>query len=885
MADCILKMADITKKFSGIRALDCVNLMIERGEIHALCGENGAGKSTLMNVLSGLYPYGSYDGEIFYDGKLCQFKDLKDSEEKGIVIIHQELALSPYLSVKENIFLGNEQAERGVIDWELTEKKTYELLNKVGLSIDPNLLVSQIGVGQQQLVEIAKALSKSVRLLILDEPTAALNEEESANLLRLIRELKEQGVTSIIISHKLNEIVDIADRITILRDGQTIETLENEMISEERIIRGMVGRDLVDRYPERKPDIGEVYFKVEDWTVYHPLDQERIINDHINLHLKKGEIVGIAGLMGAGRTEFAMSLFGHSYGSKISGRISKEGAEISVKTVPSAIANGLAYVSEDRKSLGLNLLMDIRENVTLSSLDKISQKGVLDKEKEVTEAENFRKKMRIKTNSIHQIVSSLSGGNQQKVVLSKWLMTQPDILFLDEPTRGIDVGAKYEIYTIIEEMAANGKAVCLISSELPEILGMCDRIYTMKRWGKLEQAKNLTDKKEKKLNLKSRAADLFGRYSMVIILAGLLIAFQLMTDGIFWRPLNITNLVLQNSHILVLAAGMLLVVLLGHVDLSVGSVMAFVGAIAGMMMVNRQMNPWVTVITCLAVGGLIGAWQGFWVAYAGIPAFIVTLAGLLMFRGLTQVVLGGQSLAPFPAVFQKMSTGYLPDLSEGSSLHFLTLILGMIITIVLVVGQWRTRNRRKNHLFEVESPTAFLVKAVFTAVVVLGITYIFASYQGYPIILIILGLIVAAYGFLTNKTVAGRQIYATGGNRKAAELSGIKTKRITFWVFVNMGVMAALAGLVLAARLNAATPQAGTSMELDAMAAVYFGGASTSGGIGTIMGAIVGGLVMGVLNNGMSILGVGVDWQQAIKGLILLLAVVLDLYNKKKRTT
>lgn len=287
MADCILKMADITKKFSGIRALDCVNLMIERGEIHALCGENGAGKSTLMNVLSGLYPYGSYDGEIFYDGKLCQFKDLKDSEEKGIVIIHQELALSPYLSVKENIFLGNEQAERGVIDWELTEKKTYELLNKVGLSIDPNLLVSQIGVGQQQLVEIAKALSKSVRLLILDEPTAALNEEESANLLRLIRELKEQGVTSIIISHKLNEIVDIADRITILRDGQTIETLENEMISEERIIRGMVGRDLVDRYPERKPDIGEVYFKVEDWTVYHPLDQERIINDHINLHLKK----------------------------------------------------------------------------------------------------------------------------------------------------------------------------------------------------------------------------------------------------------------------------------------------------------------------------------------------------------------------------------------------------------------------------------------------------------------------------------------------------------------------------------------------------------------------------------------------------------------------
>ncbi|WP_165006109.1 MULTISPECIES: multiple monosaccharide ABC transporter permease [unclassified Enterococcus] len=400
----------------------------------------------------------------------------------------------------------------------------------------------------------------------------------------------------------------------------------------------------------------------------------------------------------------------------------------------------------------------------------------------------------------------------------------------------------------------------------------------------MENTKKLTEKKtEQKLDLKAKATDIFSRYSMVIILAVLLIAFQLMTDGIFWRPLNITNLVLQNSHILVLAAGMLLVVLLGHVDLSVGSVMAFVGAIAGMMMVNNSMSPWLAIPLCLVIGGLIGAWQGFWVAYVGIPAFIVTLAGLLMFRGLTQVVLGGQSLAPFPAAFQKMSTGYLPDIAGGEHLHFLTIMIGVAIAAILVIRQWRARNRRISHLFDTEPLNVFVFKAVFTSIIVLGGTYIFAAYQGYPIILIILGIIVALYGFLTNKTVAGRQIYATGGNRKAAELSGIKTKKITFWVFVNMGAMAALAGLILAARLNAATPQAGTSMELDAMAAVYFGGASTSGGIGTIMGAIVGGLVMGVLNNGMSILGVGVDWQQAIKGLILLLAVVLDIYNKKKR--
>ncbi|MGM0148096.1 multiple monosaccharide ABC transporter permease [Enterococcus mundtii] len=396
---------------------------------------------------------------------------------------------------------------------------------------------------------------------------------------------------------------------------------------------------------------------------------------------------------------------------------------------------------------------------------------------------------------------------------------------------------------------------------------------------------NVTKKSQEKKawNVKEKILDIFSKYSMVIILVALLIAFQLMTGGIFLRPLNITNIVLQNSHILILAAGMLLVVLLGYVDLSVGSVMAFVGAMAGMLMVNNNISPWLAVPLCLLVGGVIGAWQGFWVAYVGIPAFIVTLAGLLMFRGLTQVVLGGQSLAPFPGGFQKISTGYLPDIFGVPGMHLLTLILGIVLAVSLVFAQWRARARRKENLFEVPSMNAFLIKAALTIVLVLGLSYIFASYQGFPVILIILGVIVGIYGFLTNRTVAGRQIYATGGNLKAAQLSGIKTKKITFWVFVNMGVMAALAGLILAARLNAATPQAGTSLELDAMASVYFGGASTSGGIGTITGAIVGGLVMGVLNNGMSIMGVGVDWQQAIKGLILLLAVVLDIYNKKRK--
>ncbi|GIN63779.1 xylose ABC transporter ATP-binding protein [Robertmurraya siralis] len=481
MSKFILEMIGITKEFPGVKALDNVNLQVKEGEIHALCGENGAGKSTLMKVLSGVYPYGSYSGDILFKGNTCQFKDIKQSEKLGIVIIHQELALIPELSIAENIFLGNEQSRRGIINWNETTVKTKKLLKTVGLAESPSTLITNIGVGKQQLVEIAKALSKEVKLLILDEPTAALNEDDSENLLNLLLHLKKQGITSIIISHKLNEISKVADAITILRDGQTIETIDvmDGGISEDRIIKGMVGRDLTNRYPERVSNIGEVIFAVENWNVYHPLHSERKIIDQVNLTIKKGEVVGIAGLMGAGRTELAMSIFGKSYGQKISGRLFKHGKELDIKNIPDAINNGLAYVTEDRKQYGLILIDDIKTNITLSNLEKISKTKVVNQHKEVIEAESFRQKMNIKTPSVFQKTGNLSGGNQQKVVLSKWIFSDPDILILDEPTRGIDVGAKYEIYTIINQLANEDKGVLLISSELPEILGMCDRIYVM----------------------------------------------------------------------------------------------------------------------------------------------------------------------------------------------------------------------------------------------------------------------------------------------------------------------------------------------------------------------------------------------------------------------
>lgn len=481
MSKIILEMRNITKEFPGVKALQNVNLKIKEGEIHALCGENGAGKSTLMKVLSGVYPHGSYTGDILFNENVCKFKDIKQSEELGIVIIHQELALIPYLSIAENIFLGNEQAKNGIINWNETVIRTRELLKKVGLNESPNTKTANLGVGKQQLTEIAKALSKNVKLLILDEPTAALNEHDSENLLNLLLELKKQGMSAIIISHKLNEISKVADSITILRDGQTVETLDmkKDKISEDRIIKGMVGRELTNRYPKREAKIGNTIFEVKNWNVFHPLHTNQKSIDNVNFHIRKGEIVGIAGLMGAGRTELAMSIFGKSYGKKITGQIYKDNKEIHLNNVSQAIEHGIAYVSEDRKGNGLILMDDIKQNITLASLNKITNKFVINKNQEIIESEQFREKLKIKTPSIHQKTGNLSGGNQQKVVLSKWIFSEPDILILDEPTRGIDVGAKYEIYTIINQLASDGKGILVISSELPEILGICDRVYVM----------------------------------------------------------------------------------------------------------------------------------------------------------------------------------------------------------------------------------------------------------------------------------------------------------------------------------------------------------------------------------------------------------------------
>ncbi|MCI9890112.1 ATP-binding cassette domain-containing protein [Micrococcales bacterium 31B] len=477
----ILEMREITKEFPGVKALDKVSLQVKAGEIHAICGENGAGKSTLMKVLSGVYPFGTYEGDIVYQGEVCRFKDIRASEHAGIVIIHQELALIPELSIAENIFLGNERAAGGVIDWNKAHLQASELLARVGLEESTHTPVKELGVGKQQLVEIAKALSKDVKLLILDEPTAALNETDSQHLLGLMDSLRNKGISCIIISHKLNEIEQISNSITIIRDGKSVETLDivADGVDENRIIRGMVGRSMESRFPDHTPKIGEVVWEIKNWTVQHPTQTDRLVCKQSNFTVRAGEIVGFAGLMGAGRTELMRSLFGHSYGTFLGGTALKNGVPVNVSSVPHAIEAGIAYVSEDRKVLGLNLLDDIKRSTVSAALKKITKGLVVSNDEERRVAEKFRKELRTKAPSVDMGVAKLSGGNQQKVVLAKWLFTDPQLLILDEPTRGIDVGAKYEIYGIIQRLAEQGNCVIVVSSELPELLGLSDRIYTI----------------------------------------------------------------------------------------------------------------------------------------------------------------------------------------------------------------------------------------------------------------------------------------------------------------------------------------------------------------------------------------------------------------------
>jgi putative multiple sugar transport system ATP-binding protein len=494
VSEYILEVQNVTKDFPGVRALNNVSFKVRKGEIHCLCGENGAGKSTLMKVVSGVHARGEYEGTVLMRGEETHFRSVRDSEKTGLTIVHQELALSPYLSIYENIFLGHAKTRMGILNWNKLLSESVPLLKRVGLNEKPETIVSKMGVGKQQLVEIARALSKQTELLILDEPTSSLNDDESEKLLDLILELKKSGLTCIMISHKLDEVLKIADSITVLRDGESIRSYDvrKETVTKAMIIKDMVGRDMTHLYPEKTPNIGDVVFEVRNWTVYHPEYHSLKVVDDASFHVRRGEILAFCGPMGAGRTELMMSLFGNSYGSSSEGELYIKGEKHGFSSPHQAIAEGLGYVSEDRKDLGLILIQDVKTNISNSSLKKLSKMGVVNIFEEIKAAEEYKKSLNIKTPTIQQLVRNLSGGNQQKVVLSRCLLADPEIFIVDEPTRGIDVGAKYEIYTILNELAAQGKSIIMVSSELPEAIGMADRIYVMNE-GKI---KGVLDREE-----------------------------------------------------------------------------------------------------------------------------------------------------------------------------------------------------------------------------------------------------------------------------------------------------------------------------------------------------------------------------------------------------
>jgi len=477
MSEYILEMHEVTKDFPGVRALENVSLNVRKGEIYSICGENGAGKSTLMSIISGVFPKGTYEGKIILKGKETHYHSVKDSERDGLAIIHQELALSPYLPIYENIFLGHMKTNFGIINWNYYIKESQKYLQRVGLKENPATIVSKIGVGKQQLVEIARALSKKAEILILDEPTSSLNDEDSEKLLQLIIELKNHGITCIMISHKLNEILEIADRVSVLRDGKLISTydVKNDNIHEAQLIKDMVGRDLTTRFPERKTTPGEVVMEVKNWSVYHPDYHSIKVIDDASFYVRSGEIVAFCGPMGAGRTELMMSIYGKSYGSRSEGELSLFGKKVELHSPREAIAAGLGYLSEDRKNLGLILIQDVKTNISLSSLQKLSHLGIVDGQQEITEAERFKEELQIKTPSIMQLTRNLSGGNQQKVILGKWMMKHPKILFMDEPTRGIDVGTKASFYKMMGELVSSGISIILVSSDMPELVSMSDR--------------------------------------------------------------------------------------------------------------------------------------------------------------------------------------------------------------------------------------------------------------------------------------------------------------------------------------------------------------------------------------------------------------------------
>lgn len=823
--EALLQLKGIDKAFPGVKALSGAALNVYPGRVMALVGENGAGKSTMMKVLTGIYARDA--GTLLWLGKETTFTGPKSSQEAGIGIIHQELNLIPQLTIAENIFLGREFVNRfGKIDWKTMYAEADKLLAKLNLRFKSDKLVGDLSIGDQQMVEIAKVLSFESKVIIMDEPTDALTDTETESLFRVIRELKSQGRGIVYISHRMKEIFEICDDVTVFRDGQFIAEREVASLTEDSLIEMMVGRKLEDQYPHLDKAPGDIRLKVDNLCGPG-------VND-VSFTLRKGEILGVSGLMGAGRTELMKVLYGAL--PRTSGYVTLDGHEVVTRSPQDGLANGIVYISEDRKRDGLVLGMSVKENMSLTALRYFSRAGGSLKHADEQQAvSDFIRLFNVKTPSMEQAIGLLSGGNQQKVAIARGLMTRPKVLILDEPTRGVDVGAKKEIYQLINQFKADGLSIILVSSEMPEVLGMSDRIIVMHeghlsgeftreqatqevlmaaavgKLNRVNQGKKMTTQTVSGRRYFTKAW-LMEQKSLIALLV--LIAIVSTLSPNFFTINNLFNILQQTSVNAIMAVGMTLVILTSGIDLSVGSLLALTGAVAASI-VGIEVNALVAVAAALALGAAIGAVTGVIVAKGRVQAFIATLVMMLLLRGVTMVYTNGSPV----------NTGF----TENADLF-----------------GW----------FGIGRPL------------------------GVPTPVWIMGIVFLAAWYMLHHTRLGRYIYALGGNEAATRLSGINVNKIKIIVYSLCGLLASLAGIIEVARLSSAQPTAGTGYELDAIAAVVLGGTSLAGGKGRIVGTLIGALILGFLNNGLNLLGVSSYYQMIVKAVVILLAVLVD--NKKQ---
>jgi ABC-type sugar transport system ATPase subunit/ribose/xylose/arabinose/galactoside ABC-type transport system permease subunit len=845
MDDILLATEEIAKSFPGVRALDGVCFSCRRGEVHALVGENGAGKTTLMRILAGSCRPDS--GAISFKGSGIQFDNPREAQEMGIGTVYQEPNLLPYLSVAENIFLGREPANRwGLIDAQTMTREAEQFLARLGSSIDVRLLVYRLSIAERQMVEIAKALSIKADLIIMDEPSSALTGDELEGLFSVIRSLKEQGITVIYVSHRLEEIFRIADRVTVLKDGQCMGTLEVNETDEGQLIRMMVGRPLKDTFPERGRGDGDEVLSVRG------LSREGVLWD-INLVLKAGEIVGVAGLVGSGRTELVRALFGAD--PIDGGEIMLRGERVHISNPEQAMKLGLGLVSEDRKADGLILPLSVRANVALPSLRARQRLGFIQLRKENEVVSKLVADLNIRTPSLGQPVWCLSGGNQQKVVLAKWLATKAELIIFDEPTRGIDVGAKVEIYHLMRDLANEGKAILMISSELPEILGMSDRVIVLSG-GRLMGEISATEATEEKIlalaysgqsqrKLESRmaaatpenkTADLAkssawwirrqiargramartiaanprwavtGIYSLLVAL--LAVAFA--TSPSFRSAQNLQNIGRQAAVVGMLSIGQTFVVLAGGIDVSVSGIITLVAILSAEFMAGSTAMILPVLLGCVALGTLVGIANGLAVIKLSVQPFIATLGMMSICRGIaltyTKVPVGR-----IAREFQRLVYGRIGPLPSVS-----------IFLLILFIGAF----------------------------------------------------------FVLRRLRFGRYVYATGGGREIARLAGINVNRIKLATYIISGITGALTGLYIASRMGVGDPVVGPGLEWDSITAVVIGGTTLAGGRGGIMGTLAGVLIIAVIANMLNQLNIGNWYQEIVKGFTILAAVMVYRQSK-----